>query len=829
MNLFKNGLLIKQILEIFSKFLLITTVFLNCSLVSTAQPYTVKGRVVDASTRESLAFVNIVINNGQNGGVSDIDGKFKLHSTVPINVLHFSIVGYQQMMLVPDHSEKEYIVKLNKVEVELPEIVIKPGLNPAHRIIKHVIANRSNNDPKQLKSFSYTAYDKMVLGPNLDSIPVTDSLLADTSFAKVKKLFDAQHLFLMETVSERKYLSPDKSYNKVMASRVSGMNDPLFIFLISQFQSSSFYDELITILDKNYVNPISKGSTSKYYFQIEDTILHQPANDTTYIISFRPFLNTNFDGLKGVLSINTDGWAIENVIAQPARQTEMIGIRIQQLYQRVDGHQWFPVQLYTDFTLNNIQVEAGKTRFKTYGIGKSYLSHIVLNPELVKRQFNDIEVDVAPNAYRQNEEFWNKYRIDSLDAKEKRTYHVIDSIGKAENLDKMGKSLEAMINGRIPWGIMDLDLNRFIRYNRYQGFYLGIGIHTSDRLSERFSVGGYWGYGFGSESSTYGTDALLVLDKYSQTKLKFELSHDVTESGGLPDYGESARVLDPSNFHDLIVRRMDIMDLRRVTLFTGIVRYLRVGISCFQSLKTPAYDYDYVSYQNSGVTVIDDNQFHYSGLILNFRYAYKEKFIRNTHSKISLGTTYPIVRVQLSRAINGWLDGEYTYSRLDLKIEKSFYTKYVGKTSISLQSGTASGEMPYSELFDGRGSYGNFNLFAPGSFATMHLNEFVSDRYASAFFEHDFGKLLFHSKRFNPEFVLCANAGFGELSHPERHRYVSINTPTKGYFESGILINNLLNVKLYNLGLGAFYRMGAYSFPSYKDNLALKITINFPM
>lgn len=809
-------------------YIFLITGFLLFSLMSAAQPYSVKGRVIDASSRESLAFVNIVINDGHNGGVSDIDGKFILHSSTPINMLKFSCVGYQIMQIVPDNSGKELLVKLTKVEIELPEVVIKPGLNPANRIIKLVINNISRNDPKRLESFSYTSYDKMVLGPNLDSIPVTDSLLADTSFARMKKFFDAQHLFLMETVSERKYLAPDKNFNKVLASRVSGMSDPLFVFMISQFQSNSFYDELFKILDKNYVNPVSKGSTSKYYFHIEDTVLHQPSTDTTFIITFRPLLNTNFDGLKGVLSINSDGWAIENVIAEPARQSETIEIRIQQLYERVEGHKWFPKQLYTDFSLNNIEVAAGKTHLKTYGVGKSYLSHIVLNPELVKRQFNEIEIDVDPNAYHQKEDFWNRYRSDSLDIRERNTYHVIDSMGKEANLDKWSRTMDALINGRIPWGVVALDMNRFIHYNRYQGLYLGLGLHTNDRLSTRFNVGGYWGYGFASKSATYGADGMLVLDKQSQTNLAFELSHDVSESGGLPDFGENSRMIDPANYYKFLVRRMDLMDLRQVTLSTGLVRYLRAGISGFQSLKTPAYEYAYVSNQTEGITVLDD-QFHYSGLTLNFRYAYGEKFIKNTHARISLGTSYPIVWLQVSHAINGWLDGEYTFTRVDLKIEKSFYTKYFGKTSICVQSGTASGEMPYSELFNGRGSYGKFNLFAPKSFATMRQNEFVSDRYASVFVTHDFGKLLFRSKWFNPEFVLCANAGFGELAHPERHRYVDINTPAKGYFEAGILANNILNLKLNNLGLGAFYRMGNYAFPSWKDNLALKITLNFPV
>jgi hypothetical protein len=47
----------------------------------------------------------------------------------------------------------------------------------------------------------------------------------------------------------------------------------------------------------------------------------------------------------------------------------------------------------------------------------------------------------------------------------------------------------------------------------------------------------------------------------------------------------------------------------------------------------------------------------------------------------------------------------------------------------------------------------------------------------------------------------------------------------KGYFESGILINNLLNQWFFGIGVGAFYRYGPYSLNKTIDNFAFKFTI----
>jgi hypothetical protein len=49
-----------------------------------------------------------------------------------------------------------------------------------------------------------------------------------------------------------------------------------------------------------------------------------------------------------------------------------------------------------------------------------------------------------------------------------------------------------------------------------------------------------------------------------------------------------------------------------------------------------------------------------------------------------------------------------------------------------------------------------------------------------------------------------------------------------GYYESGLLINNIVNLRIYTIGLGAFYRWGPYSMEKTGDNFAYKFTLIFP-
>ncbi|MEX2379366.1 MAG: DUF5686 family protein, partial [Vicingaceae bacterium] len=105
-------------------------------------------------------------------------------------------------------------------------------------------------------------------------------------------------------------------------------------------QSFSLYNDYLSLLGMNYLSPISKGSTSKYLFVLEDTLYQ--GGDTVFTISFRPQKGKFFDGLEGILRINTNGFAVQNFIAS-ADDQETVDIKIQQQYQYVKDQQWFPV------------------------------------------------------------------------------------------------------------------------------------------------------------------------------------------------------------------------------------------------------------------------------------------------------------------------------------------------------------------------------------------------------------------------------------------------------------------------------------------------------
>jgi hypothetical protein len=355
-----------------------------------------------------------------------------------------------------------------------------------------------------------------------------------------------------------------------------------------------------------------------------------------------------------------------------------------------------------------------------------------------------------------------------------------------------------------------------------------LGAHTNDKLSRIFKVGGYWGYGFKDKSAKYGGDVNFVLNRRNEVTLGALYSFDLEETGGISFFDDTHNFLTGENWRDFLVRKMNPTKTLSATMGFRLLRDFKFGLGFHVKTKEASDGYLYEMAQGDGTLVAQD-EFRFTQFSAGFRFAFREEFIVTKRSRLSMGTKYPILWLEFTRGINGFLDGEYAYNRIDARLEKSIYTKYLGTTSFVLKGGYIDRSIPATDLFNGNGSYRFFTLFAPGSFGTMRMNEFLSDRYVALYFTHNFGKLLKRWDKFQPEFLITTNAAFGWLKYDEHHVNMDYKTMEKGYYESGILINNLFNLRIYSLGIGAFYRWGPYSYPLFKDNIALKVSITFPL
>ena len=803
--------------------LLLLAIILFSAETLFGQSHTLSGKITDERNRQPLAFVNVVINDGLQGVISDIDGRYSITANEPITKVRFSSIGYEPKDINLQIGQNKCNVALTPKTFELGEVTVEAGENPAHRIIDSLMAHRKANNPNSLDSYSYNIYDKMVI--TIDSSSFGQAIANDTAmqmadlhyFDSIMKKSD---LMVMETASDVLFMAPDRKLQHVLGTKIAGMKEPTFMYMVSSMQSVSFYDETVNIIGTDYVNPISRGSKTRYFFTLEST--HPIGQgDSLYVISFHPMRGSSFNGLRGTMTVNSDGWALQSVKAAPDVQDGLFKADIQQLYQKVGG-QWFPKQLNLNLIFPSIVVSMDDATFPMAAIGKSYLNDIKINPDLSKRQFSDIEVKVDPDAAFRDESFWDAHRIDSLTERVKATYILVDSLTQGTDIfDRvLGMTEKLMTESALPIGCINLDIDHIINISNIRGIYLGLGGCTNDRLSRWFSINGSFGYWTRIKTWDYGGGLKLKLNRQRQMELSFQYnrkSEPMGEFGGMLEM-DNGSVLSNSNykytFYENIRTRRERFD---ITFSTRFAQHFKAFLNLSRSHKHYNEQFYFTP-----TDITAEGRFTVAELKL--RFAYKEKFLSTPQGIRSLGTLYPIVWVSYQHAFPNVLGGEYEYDRFKFEASKNFYTPYLGVAKVLLQAGYATETCPVMETFNILGTYERFGMYSPGSFSTMRLDEFFCDRFVALYLSHNFSGMLWktNSPVFKPELSIVTNIGWGDMHRADACPDKNFKTMEKGYFESGIVIDGLLANPMAKLGLGVFYRYGPYSLPNVWDNFAWK-------
>ena len=126
-------------------------------------------------------------------------------------------------------------------------------------------------------------------------------------------------------------------------------------------------------------------------------------------------------------------------------------------------------------------------------------------------------------------------------------------------LDRRIKFLIAAGTGRFPIGPVELDLDKIIDYNEYEGFRLGVGLRTAPDLIKWANAGAYVAYGFMDKEVKYGGDVEFTLLKNMGLQLRGAYYHDVREMGAQEFLVADNQSLGEM-YRDLIIRSMDLVD-----------------------------------------------------------------------------------------------------------------------------------------------------------------------------------------------------------------------------------------------------------------------------
>ena len=804
---------------IFSKRLLLLSVSIFLiQLMTFGQSTRLVGQVLDAQSKQPLAFVTIGIDGTNQGFSTDIDGRFSATITDQSANLVFSYIGYDRKKLSIAEVLISPTILLTQKAVSVKEVKVIPGINPADVIMDRVIANRKINNPEEATEFSYDSYNKLVFTVNPDSVSKQvelqkDSMNKDTSTQNAIDYVSSQHFIVMESVSHRDYISPTKDKEVVLASRVSGLKSPDFTLIGTQLQSFSFYKDYVELMDYRLLSPISKGATSQYLFILEDSIIDE--GELYYTISFQPKKGKNFEALKGQLFIQKDDYAVKSVTASPAQEGGGIDMRIQQLYEKIDG-QWFPIQLNSNLTFNSIMMGP----FPLYGVGRSYLKNVQLRSIRPKNKFDNVVLEMDRKIKSNTDSLLNAFRIDTLDQREARTYELMDSIGEAEKIDEKLRLLKIMTRGFIPLGPINIDLGKLGTFNNYEGLRLGLGAQTNDLISDKVSLGGYFAYGFKDKNWKYGGDLSYQPSYNSDLKFKASYSNDVLERGGTQFELQNKSAISTESYRNLYIYQMDLQEKIRFESSFSMFKSWKFNLFGQHSWIQSGDDYRFLQPIFDGLA-LRYNRFQQTEVGIETRFAYGEKFVELFGMKISSGTKYPVVHFKYTKGLE--VDqSSFDFNKFEARIEKLFVIRNAGELNVQIIAGYNDAEVPLLFNFTPTGVNKGFPLSVANSFETALPNEFFHSRFTSIFVRHNFKKLLYKGEKFQPEFVLHTAFGMGDMSAAANHRNLNFNTMNKGFFESGLIANDLLKLGFIGYGAGVFYRYGHYSAPDELDNFYFK-------
>lgn len=809
-------------------FLTITFILLHCAA---AGQTTIQGRIIDSVSLQPVAFANLSLDDGRTGTTTEIEGTFSL--SIPAGYRGFvtvSHVSYQKRILPPSFFQGHADIFLLPASTQLLEVGIVASRleNPAFGIIRKAVDHKKENDPASLKSYQYISYNKFLVtmserSPKGDTIIQKLQHKADSAKLKKKQkellkfdsLSNTTHFFLSESVTEKQVINPDKEKEKLLALQVSGYKSPIFTNVATDYQPFSFYQDNISLLGKDFINPISRGTFGRYDFLLSDTTYL--GKDTVYIIRFQPKKGKLFNGLRGVVSICTDGYAIKNIIAASADSSMLTTIRIQQNYDKIDDH-WFPVQLNTDLDFRSFEF-GGRHAMAQH---RSFFKEIKINPSLQRSSFGDITTELTLPKPEENKLILDHYRNNQLDRKEKRTYVLIDSVMR--KLGWVDKVIEAFVTQTVPLGFLEMDLTRISRFNRYEGLRLGAGVYTSNRFSKWLRLGGYAGYGFRDEQWKYGGEMKFNFNLNKDFFLRLSYAKDIYETGS-SHINRDGQLIGNESFRTWNAYQYDKIESYKAEIGYRILPDVHASLFLSRNEIQPTYNYQLL-FDNDLIS-----RFLITETGLTLRYVHGENYMSLRGKKIFLGQRYPVFTFSAVQAIQAFDAQDFNYTRLDFTAKHQIKHRYGGKTNLFLTTGWLNGLAPYGKLYNGRGTSATL-MYVDNYFQTMGLYEFTATRYVSMFLNHNLGNILVNLKFSKPELVLYQNAGIGQLDHPEAHVGITAVDFSKGFVESGLGLNNILrakyaNVAYWGVGGAVFYRYGPYQLPLPADNVFWKLTFSF--
>lgn len=762
---------------------LIILVFILCNVFLVTAQTVVKGFVKDAITKRPIAFASVVFKNGKGVSTGE-DGSYSIETNnKKLTNLIFSYVGYSTVT----KEIKTGIEQTLEIELELSssmkEVVVKRGKgkyrnknNPAVELIDRVIENKEKNRIKAYDYVQYEQYEK--IGLSFANKP--EKLQKNLIFKKYKFIMDnidtttlkgrsLLPVYLEEKLYQKYYRkNPEENKTYILGEKQVNYGDffdrkGVSTYINSLYANINIYDNNIVLLNQQFLSPIANVAPAFYRYYITDTteidgiklarLYFTPKNPSDLI-----FRGSMFITLDGNYSIQK----IDLTISKKANINWTKELKISQDFEKgLDGrYHVIKSDMLAEFVITNNStggvIGERLVTYKNYQLNKPAPDSIYLGKDLVD----------LTNKTSETDSFWVNHRHKKLSSTESKAYVNIDTLQQIKSFRRFASISAAIFSGYVDLGKYQIgNINSFYSFNPIEGFRLRAGGRTTEKLNKNFYFENYLAYGFLDKQFKYlasGTYSFNHKSIYSFpfNYLKVGYQYDMN----IP--GQELEFVQESNFLLSFKRGVNDRWLYNNIFKIEYVREFGKNIAFSMEYKnwkqTPAGSIVYQK-QPPGNEIVPD--ITTSEIKAELRWAPNEQYYQDKGYRISIINKYPIFKFRYIVGIKGLLNGAYNYQKVNLYMEKRIYLSQLGFLDFTGEGGIILGELPFSLLTIHRAnqSYG----YQLASYNLMNFLEFVSDKYASAFFDLHLNGFLFNKipfiKKLNLREVASAKILYGSI------------------------------------------------------------------
>mgnify|MGYP000339050483 FL=1 len=796
---------------------------------SFGQKTKVYGVITDSKTKETIPFATVMFKGTKTGVTSDLDGKFVLESYYASDSIIVSFLGYaSKTYFVKKDESQEINPVLSTADETLNTFVVKAAKkieNPAHALIRKVIANKKINNRVKLDAYEYEVYNKI----EFDINNLDEKFMNRKIFNKFDFVFDMVDstdekpylpIFIIESLSDLYYTREPKQKKEIIkATKISGPeNESISQYLGDMYQNINIYDNTMYVFGRQFISPLNNQMLFHYKLYLTDSAFID--NNWCYKLEFKPKRKSDL-AFVGEMWINDTTYAVkvfEAEIAGDANINFINSYHIKQTFDQVEDEVWMMTLDETVADINPLESDKQKG---FYGRKTTSYQNFVINKPREKEFFEGSNIVVMDSAQDKGNEFWDTQRHIKLSDKENKIYHMIDTIKNLPVIKTYIDVIQTLVSGYKILGPIELGpYSSIYSFNPIEGHRGSLGIQTSNDFSKWIMFKGHGAYGFTDKQWKYGLSTKFFVSKKKTPRRMMEIKYlnDIIQFDR--DFFEPYNQTIISSF----LRRNPYNKL--LNLEGGRIKYFHEWIEGFSnSIAIKAYNIealgDVISFsKTAGVVTTSVSSLQNSEITLGMRFAKDEKFVSGEFNRISLGSAQPILELEASFGLRNLFYSNYEYQKVKFNIKDRVLLGYFGTLRYDFEIGKLWGSVPYPFLFVHQG---NETWGYTRDYNAMNIGEFMSDEYVSLSVAHYFGGLFLNRvpllRKLKWRELVTARVIYGRLN--SRHSSVldlpsfSSSLSDKPYAEVSAGIENIFKI----LRVDALWRL------TYLDNNTEDISV----